>query len=189
MASTAGVGSGRVIGVAIAAAIAAFLLFQAAFRSWRYTAGFASSCLARRRRRHGAGAEEVRSEILGLLAILGLAARFAVACQRCAIPPGLTASRTSGSLQQAVGSGSGRSAPVSVALALLVLPAVILGDRPGLEILRMALILRPGWSHSGCESAGCARTVWGSAPPSGGSDGFAGLGRSGTQRQQRQRWG
>ena len=76
------VGSGQVIGVAIGAAIAAFLLFQAAFRSWglavlafvslplSLAGGFLMVLIADRELSLGA--------ILGLLAVLGLAARFAV---------------------------------------------------------------------------------------------------------------
>jgi Cu/Ag efflux pump CusA len=145
------VGSGRVIGVAIAAAIAAFLLFQAAFRSWRLALlAFASLPLSLA---GGVGMVLVQEgklslgAILGLLAILGLAARFAV------LLVSAVQSHLGSHGEQDVGLAVQQAArqrlrPViatSVALALLVLPAVILGDRPGLEILRpLALVLLGG---------------------------------------------
>jgi Cu/Ag efflux pump CusA len=145
------VGSGRVIGVAIAAAIAAFLLFQAAFRSWRLAlVVFASLPLSLA---GGLGMVLVEGgrlslgAILGLVAILGLAARFAV------LLVSTVQSHLGSHGEQDVGLAVQQAArkrlrPViasSVALAVLVLPAVILGDRPGLEILRpLALVLLGG---------------------------------------------
>jgi Cu/Ag efflux pump CusA len=167
------VGSGRVIGVAIAAAIAAFLLFQAAFRSWRLALlVFASLPLSLA---GGVGMVLVEGgrlslgAILGLLAILGLAARFAV------LLVSTVQSRLGSHGEQDVGLAVQQAArqrlrPViasSVALALLVLPAVILGDRPGLEILRpLALVLLGGLVTTALVSLLVVPALYGAfAPP------------------------
>lgn len=145
------VGMGRVIGVAIGAGIAALLLFQAAFRSWRLAllvlaslplslaGGFLIVLIG--------GGRLSLGTILGLLAVAGLAARFAVllvtTVQSCLGSDG----------EQDVGLVVGQAArqrlrPViasSAALAAFVLPTAILGGRPGLEILQpLALVLLGG---------------------------------------------
>ncbi len=143
------VGSGRVIGVGIGAAIAAFLLFQAAFRSWRL-AGlvFASLPLSL------AGglvmvlvldAQLSLGAILGLLAVLGLATRFAI------LLASSVQSLSDGEHDDTVvveKAARYRLRPVvasTAALAMLVIPIVILGDRPGLEILHpLAMVVLGG---------------------------------------------
>jgi Cu/Ag efflux pump CusA len=166
-------GSGRVIGVAIAAAIAAFLLFQAAFRSWRLAlVVFASLPLSLAGGLGMVLVEDGRlslGAILGLLTILGLAARFAV------LLVSTVQSRLGSHGEQDVGISVQQAArqrlrPViasSVALAVLVLPAVILGDRSGLEILRpLALVLLGGLVTTALVSLLVVPALYGAfAPP------------------------
>ena len=145
------IGIGRTIGVAIAALLAAFLLFQAAFGSWRLamvqtvalplalSGGVVAGLFT--------GREFTLGSLLGLLAILGLAARTGLSM--------IT------DLQQAEASGAGqnregviqaaarvRLAPVLtslLAIAALALPFVVLGARPGLEIVHpLAVVLLGG---------------------------------------------
>ncbi len=145
------VGSARVIGVAIGAGIAAFLLFQAAFRSWRL-AVLAFACLPLSLAGGFvmvlfADAELSLGAILGLLAVVGLAARFNVLLVS-------TAQAIAGSqgdqdlgfvIQQAARQRLRPIVASSAALAVFFLPTVILGGRPGLEILHpLALVLLGG---------------------------------------------
>jgi Cu/Ag efflux pump CusA len=145
------IGLGRVLGFAVAAAIAALLLLQAAFRSWRLAAlvfavlpvslvgGLVVALLD--------GAHLWLGSLVGLLAVLGLAVRSDVL-----LVTGVRA------LQRETGrpldaelvrrSAGERVAPVvttAVAVALLMLPIAIVGAKPGLEILHpMALVLLGG---------------------------------------------
>ena len=145
------IGIGRTIGVAVAAVLAAFLLFQAAFGSWRLaliqtvalplalSGGVVAGLFT--------GREFTLGSLLGLLAILGLAARIGLSM--------IT------DLQEADVAGAGqnreavvpaaarvRLAPVLtsiLAIAALALPFVVLGARPGLEIVHpLAVVLLGG---------------------------------------------
>ena len=135
------IGALAMLAFAIGAALAAFLLLQAAFGSWRLAAlvcfvlpaamagGLIAALIA--------GAELSLGSMLGLLAVLGIAARTSVLLVRHF--------QDRPSEQRGVGQ---RLVPVvtsATALALLVLPFVLLGSRPGLEILSpMAVVLLGG---------------------------------------------
>jgi Cu/Ag efflux pump CusA len=119
------------IGFAVAAAVAAILLFQAAFQSWRLAAitflalplslvgGLVAALITEQQLSLGS--------LLGLLAVFGLAARMST--------------MMISTLQAAPdvhGGAHGQFAPVlasTVAIGLFALPFVILGSRPGLEIV------------------------------------------------------
>jgi Cu/Ag efflux pump CusA len=126
---------------AIGAVIAAYLLLQAAFGSWRLAAlvclmlpvalvGGVLAALV-------AGAELSLGSMLGLLALLGIAARTSVLLVR----------HFQDRPANERGAGE-RLVPVvttASALALLALPFVILGTRPGLEIVHpMAVVILGG---------------------------------------------
>ena len=143
-------GSNRVLGFAIAAAIAGFLLLQAAFRSWRLAAlVFATLplCLV-----GGLVAALVVGDglslgsLLGLLAVFGLATRTSVLLivNLQSLEPRAGESRAA-LVQRGT---TGRLGPVltsTTALAALVLPLAILGSPPGLELLHpMALVVLAG---------------------------------------------
>jgi len=134
------VNAGLVIGFAIAAAMAAFLLFQAAFQSWRLAAiGFSALPLSLVGGLvAGLIAEQQLSlgSLLGLLAVLGLAARMiTLIISTLQAAPDVQGAR--GELPPMLAS--------TVAIGLLALPFVILGDRPGLEIVHpMAVALLGG---------------------------------------------
>ncbi|HTE61556.1 MAG TPA: efflux RND transporter permease subunit, partial [Solirubrobacteraceae bacterium] len=135
------IGALGMLAFAIGAAIAAYLLLQAAFGSWRLAAlvclmlpvalvgGVLAALLA--------GTELSLGSMLGLLALLGIAARTSVLLVRHLQdhPP------------DERGAGE-RLAPVvatAAALALLALPFVLLGTRPGLEIVHpMAVVILGG---------------------------------------------
>ena len=135
--TAAEIGRGRVIGFAVAAVLAAFLLVQAAVGSWRLAlvtslvvpvcsvGGLLVGAVT--------GLELTLGELLGLLAVAGLATRTGLS-----MVAGL----------QAGGPARDRLRPVLIstaALALLVLPVVVLGPRPGLEIVQpLALVLLGG---------------------------------------------
>ena len=145
------VNSGRAIGFAIAAIIAAFLLFQAAFNSWRLalvataalplslTGGLLTGLIGGRT--FGLGA------LLGMLALLALAARY-IALMLTTIQgpdgrrnPNDDAATVYGRAEEPFSSLIISSA----ALAAVALPFVVLGPRPGLEILHpLALVLLGG---------------------------------------------
>ncbi|HEY5979559.1 MAG TPA: efflux RND transporter permease subunit [Microlunatus sp.] len=129
------------VGFAIAAALAAFLLFQAAFQSWRLAAitflslpltlvgGLIAALITEQQLSLGA--------LLGLLSVFGLAARMST--------------MLISSLQSApdvLGGAREQFAPVltsTVAIGLLALPFVVMGSRPGLEIVHpMAVVLLGG---------------------------------------------
>jgi Cu/Ag efflux pump CusA len=142
---------GRVIGFGIAAIIAAFLLFQAAFNSWRLalvataalplslTGGLLTGVIGGRT--FGLGA------LLGMLALLGLAARY-IAMMLTTIqgPDGRRRSEDdAATVHGRAGESFGPLLTSAAALAAVALPFVVLGPRPGLEILHpMALVLLGG---------------------------------------------
>ncbi|MCE3275096.1 MAG: acriflavin resistance protein, partial [Propionibacteriaceae bacterium] len=132
---------GRVIGFGIAAIIAAFLLFQAAFNSWRLalvataalplslTGGLLTGVIGGRT--FGLGA------LLGMLALLGLAARY-IAMMLTTIqgPDGRRRSEDdAATVHGRAGESFGPLLTSAAALAAVALPFVVLGPRPGLEIL------------------------------------------------------
>jgi CzcA family heavy metal efflux pump len=135
------IGSIAMLAVAIGALIAAYLLLQAAFGSWRLAAlvllllpvslvgGVIAALIA--------GAELSLGSMLGLLALLGIGVRTSVLLVRH-LQDRPTHERGAGD----------RLAPVAttaVALALLALPFVLLGTRPGLEIVHpMAVAILGG---------------------------------------------
>jgi Cu/Ag efflux pump CusA len=142
---------GRVIGFSIAVIIAAFLLFQAAFNSWRLalvataalplslTGGLLTGLIGGRT--FGLGA------LLGMLAVLGLAARY-IAMTLTTIQ-GPDGRRGTDDDKETVHGRAGESfGPMLIsaaALAAAALPFVVLGPRPGLEILHpLALVLVGG---------------------------------------------
>jgi Cu/Ag efflux pump CusA len=141
----------RAIGFGIAAIIAAFLLFQAAFNSWRLalvataalplslTGGLLTGVIGGRT--FGLGA------LLGMLALLGLAARY-IALMLTTIqgPNGRRGSHDEAATVHDRASESFSSLIISAtALAAVALPFVVLGPRPGLEILHpLALVLLGG---------------------------------------------
>lgn len=143
-------GIGRVVGFALGVAVAAYLLLQAAFRSWRL-AGlvFAAVPVALVGGLVVAlvdGAQLTLGSLLGLLAVLGLATRhsLSVVTSMQDVDPLPTESRA-----QLVHRGASTSVlPVvasSAAVAALVSPFAVLGSRPGLELLHpMALVLLGG---------------------------------------------
>ena len=142
---------GRVIGFGIAAIIAAFLLFQAAFNSWRLalvataalplslTGGLLTGLIGGRT--FGLGA------LLGMLALLGLAARY-IALMLTTIqgPDGRRGSDDdAATVYGRAGESFGSLIISAAALAAVALPFVVLGPRPGLEILHpLALVLLGG---------------------------------------------
>jgi Cu/Ag efflux pump CusA len=145
------IGTVRAIGVAIAAVLAAFLLFQAAFGSWRLalvqtvalplalTGGVVAGLFT--------GRQFTLGSLLGLLAVLALAARIGLSM----ITDLQAADAAShGQHREAVISTAarGRLVPVltsSLAIAALALPFVVLGARPGLEIVHpLAVVLLGG---------------------------------------------
>jgi Cu/Ag efflux pump CusA len=145
------INSGRVIGFAIAAIIAAFLLFQAAFNSWRLalvatvalplslTGGLLTGLIGGRTFSLGA--------LLGLLALLGLAARYiAMVLTTLQGPDGRRGSGDdAATVYGRAGEPFGSLIISAAALAAVALPFVVLGPRPGLEILHpLAVVLLGG---------------------------------------------
>jgi Cu/Ag efflux pump CusA len=142
---------GRAIGFGIAAIIAAFLLFQAAFNSWRLalvataalplslTGGLLTGLIGGRA--FGLGA------LLGMLALLGLAARY-IAMMLTTIqgPDGRRGSDDdAATVHGRAGESFGSLIISAAALAAVAVPFVVLGPRPGLEILHpLALVLLGG---------------------------------------------
>src|SRR5215218_8514375 len=144
------IGTRTMLAFAIGAAIAMFLLLQAAFRSWRLAilavatvpvalAGGALAALI-------GGAELSLGSLIGFLAVFGIAVRNSVVLicdyQRLEGETG-----TSGAEVVQRGTRE-RLTPVlatALGLAVLSLPLVILGARPGLEVVNpMAVVLLGG---------------------------------------------
>jgi len=149
------IGAGRVIGFGLAAALALFLLFQAAFRSWRLAIiAFASVPLAL----VGGlvtglltGTELSLGSLLGFLAVFGLAVRASMMLVTGlrSLEPELASHDERHDISALVQQGAReRLAPVltsAVAVAVLMLPFVVLGPRPGLEIVHpMAVVMMGG---------------------------------------------
>lgn len=143
--------STEVAGVGIAAAIAALLLLQAAFGRWRLAAlAFATLPLALVGGLLGTlvdGATVSLGSLIGLLALLGLAARNAVLLiRRCQDLEHLEGMAFGPEL--VVRGTRERLAPVvttAAATGLLLLPFAVLGARPGLEIVHpMAVVVLGG---------------------------------------------
>ncbi len=142
------VNAARVLVIAIGALIAIFLLVQAAFRSWRL-AGL--SLLALPAALSGGVVVALFAglslgAVLGLLAVLGVAVRHTVLfvgeAQRID-------SDTAGEHRSAARDAAAARLPAvigsTIGIAALALPAVFLGQRPGLEIISpMALVLLGG---------------------------------------------
>jgi Cu/Ag efflux pump CusA len=142
---------GRVVGFAIAAIIAAYLLFQAAFNSWRLalvataalplslTGGLLTGLIGGRTFSLGA--------LLGFLAVLGLAARYvAMVLSTIQGPDGRRGTDDdAATVYGRAGESFGSLIISAAALAAVALPFVALGPRPGLEILHpLALVLLGG---------------------------------------------
>ena len=135
------IGSTQMIAFAVAAAIAAFLLLQAAFGSWGIAAlafltlpvalvgGVLAALIA--------GAELSLGSFIGFLALLGLAARTSVLLIR--------RFQEGDSVEQGARE---RFTPIltsAVATAAVMLPFVIAGTRPGLEVVHpMAVVILGG---------------------------------------------
>jgi Cu/Ag efflux pump CusA len=145
------VNSGRAIGFAIAAIIAAFLLFQAAFNSWRLalvataalplslTGGLLTGLIGGRT--FGLGA------LLGMLAVLGLATRYITLMLTTIQGPDGRRNRDddAATVHGRAEEPFGSLIISGAALAAVALPFVVLGPRPGLEILHpLALVLLGG---------------------------------------------
>jgi Cu/Ag efflux pump CusA len=144
------IGTGRVVGFGVGAALAALLLLQAAFRSWRLAALVAAvvplSLTGGLVVALAAGGELTLGALLGLLAVLGLSVRTSTV-----LADGLrTADRSE--LNGNHSDGAARAAEYAVpvlmtyaAVAALLAPLAVLGSRPGLEILHpMALTVLGG---------------------------------------------
>jgi Cu/Ag efflux pump CusA len=145
------IGIGRAIGFAIGAAIAALLLFQAAFNSWRLalvaTAALPLSLTGGLVTGLFSGLTFGLGSLLGLLAILGLAARY-ITTMLSAIQ-GQHRMRTSSddadTVYDRARESFGSMVTSAIAIAALVLPVVILGPRAGLEIVHpLAVVLLGG---------------------------------------------
>jgi Cu/Ag efflux pump CusA len=144
------IGAGRVAGFAIALVVAGFLLLQAAFRSWRLAAlvlaalpvalvGGVLAALV-------TGAELSLGSLLGLLAVFGLALRGAIVLvsDLQSLQPRHDEARA-GLVERGAVERLSPTVTSYVALAVLVLPLVVLGTRPGLELLHpMAVVLLGG---------------------------------------------
>jgi Cu/Ag efflux pump CusA len=145
------IGTGRAIGFAVGAAIAALLLFQAAFNSWRLalvaTAALPLSLTGGLITGLFSGLTFGLGSLLGLLAILGLAARY-ITTMLSSIQ-GENRARTSDddadTVHDRAQESFGSMIISGIAIAALALPIVILGPRPGLEIVQpLAVVLLGG---------------------------------------------
>jgi CzcA family heavy metal efflux pump len=148
--SAAETNRGLMVGAAIAVAIAAFLLMQAALRSWRLAAiGFLTLPVALA---GGAlagliGGGFSLASLMGFLALLGLAARQGLASMRHFQDLERYEAETVG-LDLVRRGAQERLAPIlttASALALVAVVFVVLGSRPGLEIVNpMAWVILGG---------------------------------------------
>jgi Cu/Ag efflux pump CusA len=144
------IGAGTVLAVALACLAAAFLLLQAAFRSWRLAAlalvalpvalaGGVPAVLV-------TGAELSLGSLMGFLALFGIAARHGVLLIRQYEHLERDSTQTRGEFVRR--GAQDRLAPVlttAAALVLVALPFVVLGSRPGLEVIHpMAVVLLGG---------------------------------------------
>ena len=144
------INGGRILAFAGAAAIAIFLLLQAAFRSWRLAVvtfvvlpvalvgGVVAALID--------GAELSLGSMLAFLALFGLAARHSVVLVRHL--QDLELQKGEASLALVERGARERLGPVLTSIAgaaLVMLPFVIAGDIPGLEIVHpMAIVILGG---------------------------------------------
>jgi Cu/Ag efflux pump CusA len=145
------IATGRILAFAIAAAIAAFLLLQAAFRNWRLAlaaflalpvalVGGAVAALI-------AGAELTLGSLVGFLALYGLAARAALVLfrhlqDRAREERGIAIAEL---VERGARDRLGPALTSTVVIALALLPFVIAGSQPGLEIVSpMAVVILGG---------------------------------------------
>jgi Cu/Ag efflux pump CusA len=145
------INSSMMLGAALAAALAALLLMQAAFRSWRLAMlAFLALPVALL---GGAVAALADGAELSLGAALGLLALFGLATSNCVMLichfHRLRAAEGEAFGPELVGRGAReRLTPIlttAVAVAVVALPFVILGSRPGLEVVSpMALVILGG---------------------------------------------
>jgi Cu/Ag efflux pump CusA len=145
------IGIGRAIGFAIGAAIAALLLFQAAFNSWRLalvaTAALPLSLTGGLIAGLFSGLTFGLGSLLGLLAILGLAARYITTMLSTVQGPNRmrTGDDSADTVYDRARESFGSMIISGIAIAALVLPIVILGPRSGLEIVQpLAVVLLGG---------------------------------------------
>jgi Cu/Ag efflux pump CusA len=137
--TAAEIGTTRMLAFALACAIASFLLLQAAFRSWglavlalatlpvALVGGLVAVLIA--------GAQLSLGSALGFLALLGLAVRAGVLLVRRSQVVGA----------EAPGERLGPIVTSACALVAAALPFVVLGPRPGLEVVHpMAVVLLGG---------------------------------------------
>ncbi len=145
------INQGQVIGFALAAALAIFLLFQAALRSWRLAAlAFVSLPVALAGGVLGAlllGGSITLGVLAGLMALFGLAARNAIVLLRHF--QRLEQVEDVEFDEELVRRGAGeRLAPVlasTAALAAAMLPLTLMGSPPGLEVVHpMAVVVLCG---------------------------------------------
>jgi Cu/Ag efflux pump CusA len=139
-----------ILAFVIVAAIAALLLMQAAFRSWRLAA---AACLLLAAALAGgplaaliAGGDLALGSMIGLLVLLGLAARTTV-LSVCHLQ-GVARGANGGFGPALVRRGAGeRLKPVlgtAAGIVAIALPIVALGTRPGLEIVEPAAVVLLG---------------------------------------------
>ena len=145
-------GIGRVVGFAIGALIATFLLFQSAFSSWRLaavatvalplslTGGLLTGLIV--------GPTFSLGSLLGLLAIFGLAARW-ITRMLTTLQKGpdqkLASDQDATKMYDRARENFSPMVMTAVALAALMLPILVLGPRPGLEIVHpLAVVLLGG---------------------------------------------
>jgi len=144
------IGAGAVLAFALACLAAAFLLLQAAFRSWRLAvlalvtlpvalAGGVAAVLV-------TGAELSLGSLMGFLALFGIATRNSVLLIRQYELVERDGTQTRGEFVRR--GAQDRLAPVvttAAALVLVALPFVVLGSRPGLEVIHpLAVVLLGG---------------------------------------------
>ena len=142
---------GRMLVVAIAALIGIFFLLQAAFGSWRLAAlsfaSLAASLVGGLVAVFATGGILSLGSLGGLLALCGLAARHGIVLIRHYQYLERHAGESLGSGLVLRGSGD-RVIPIMMstfAIALVLLPALFLGDVPGLEVARpMAIVILGG---------------------------------------------
>jgi Cu/Ag efflux pump CusA len=145
------IGRSRAIAVGVAAVVAALLLFQAAFRSWRLalvlTVALPLALVGGVVAGLFTGREFTLGSLLGLLAVLALAARMGMSM--ISELQEAEAENTGGLRETVIHEAArNRLAPVLtsvLATAALALPFVVLGARPGLEIVHpLAVVLLGG---------------------------------------------
>ena len=142
------IGTGRAIGFAVAGVFAAFLLFQAAFRSWRLalvaTLAVPLALVGGVLATVFSGFTFTLGSILGFLALFGLAARFIVSTLT-EIQAADHEAREDADVHTAAAGRFGSVLTSVLALVALSLPFVVFGPVPGLEIVHpLAVVLLGG---------------------------------------------